>query len=73
LASVGAMSHVHTSASINASEAHDSPRGARRHLALRETCQQMRMTHDGENRLQQYEWPENIERLQDVVESAAIL
>jgi DNA-binding NtrC family response regulator len=31
------------------------------------------MTHDGENRLQQYEWPENIERLQDVVESAAIL
>src|SRR4030081_2715892 len=52
-----------------------TPRRARESLraALREPCQQMRVTHDDGNRLQEYERPGNIGELRNVIEHAVIL
>jgi hypothetical protein len=43
-----------------------------RRAALREGCQQTRVTHDDGNRFQ-YEWPGNIQELQNVIERPFIL
>jgi hypothetical protein len=56
LVSVGATSSVHTSVSINASDSARIPRAAHRRPALREACQQTRVTDDDGNRLQRYGW-----------------
>src|SRR6476660_708263 len=46
-----------------------TPRAAREppRAALREACQQTRVTHDDGNRLQQYEWPGIRELRRDIV------
>jgi len=67
LGSVGATSGVHTSTSINARTARESPRAA-----LREACQQTRVTHGDGNRPQQHDWLGNIRELQNVIERAII-
>jgi hypothetical protein len=68
LESVGVRSGIHTSASINASDSAQILRAA-----LREACQQMRVTRDDGNRLQKYEWPGDVRELRNVIERAVIL